>query len=69
MTSDEMKLRVLSPGTISLSRQSGQSIAQRIAEELCSVQPIDIDFKALMDDPLAQMLSTRFAERLQGDKE
>lgn len=41
-----------------------------IARSLCEVQPLDdVDFVALMNDPLAQLLITRFAERLKGDKE
>ena len=41
-----------------------------IARSLCDVQPLDnVDFVALMNDPLAQALTTRFAERLKGAKE
>jgi hypothetical protein len=57
---DEVKLNIA---------ELRKTIPQQIAESLCSVQPINIDFKALMDDPLAQVLITRFAERLKGNKE
>lgn len=41
-----------------------------IARSLCEVQPLDnVNFVELKNDPVAQLLTTRFAERLKGNKE
>lgn len=41
------------------------ALPQKIAEDLCSVQPIDIDFEKLANDPLANAMLTRFFNRCQ----
>ena len=43
-------------------------LPQKVAEDLCSVQPIDIDFKALMDDPIANVLASNFFARIRKEK-
>lgn len=39
---------------------------EQIAREIVSVQPINIDMVALMNDPLANMLMSNFVARTQG---
>jgi hypothetical protein len=53
-----------------LMDQVRQQTPLDIARSLCDVQPMgNVDYVALMNDPLAQVLVTRFVERLKGDKE